>query len=212
VVSHFGISDYGRNNPNGWWYQTAGGYQPTLTAWIGGSPAAAPNKYYARDATAAILNYSGGYLYLYHDTEDASVPVVHSQRINTILTGAGRTNFAYSETTAASNPRWLHGYPSDATGIEQAIPTWMAHIKARTTISWSVGTTGTLTVLGYCITKRFSIWLNSGQDAAATVIYDTVAGTYQVTPLTTGDILVDITQGSKHAVQTISGVTTITVV
>lgn len=209
-ADHFGISDYGRDVSDGWYAQSVGD-QPTLRAWIGGSPVAVPDNYYARDATVAIQNYSGGHLYLYHDTGDTAVEVVHSQRIAAAMAAAGRTNYAYSETTPASSPRWVHGYPEAGTEIAQTIPTWAAHIAARTTPTWTIPTSGTITVIGYIVTKRFKIWLGTGQSEVATVAYNTAMDSYTVTPRT-GSMTVTITQGAKTATQTISGVTTITVV
>jgi len=210
VVSHFGISDYGRDATNSWYINNGGGYTAQIATAVGGTPAVVPDNYYARDTTVAIHNYTSGYLYLYHDDQDAVVPSIHSDRISTAMDAAGLTNYAKSITTTTDNPRWLHGVPSIAPGIISAEATWAAKILSED--AWTVPTTGTLTVIGYVKTKRFTIWLNTGLDAAATVVYDTVAGTYTVTPLTSNAVVaVTITQGALTASGNTNGETLFTV-
>lgn len=211
VVDNFGMSDYGRDGTDSWYYDGTGtGYQSTMALWIGGTPVAMPDAYYARDATAAILNYSGGKLFMFHDDADSSVDVKHSQRVAAILAGAGRTNYAYAETGAGDNPRWLHGYPEPGTELARSIDTWASHVRFRTTPAWTIPASGTITVIGYIVSKRFAIWLGTGVNEVATVAYDTATDSYTVTPLT-GSMAVSITQGSKSGGATISGATTIVV-
>lgn len=200
IVSHFGMSDYGRDNPDGWYYNNGGGYTAGISSTFGGDPATVPNAYHSADATAAVQNFNGGKLYLYHDDQDATVPSVHSDRIGTAMDNASLTNYVKSITTITDDPRWTHGYPSDNADLIEAEPTWTAEILSRA--AWTVPTDGTVTVIGYIVTKRFTIWLRAngsttyGLDAAATVVYDTATDTYTVTPLT-GAIDVTITQGAK---------------
>jgi pimeloyl-ACP methyl ester carboxylesterase len=215
IVDHFGMSDYGRNNPNGWYYNNDGSYTSTIGTYVGDTPTNKPNNYYARDAVAAIANYSGGYLYIYHDDQDTAVPVIHSSRIKTVLDAAGLTNYSYNISTVGSNPRFTHGYPEDVAGLRAVEATWAATISSQAV--WTVPASGTVTVIGYIKTKRFTVWLNkngtatTGIDAAATVAYNTATDAYTVTPLISG-IDVAITQGAKTGSATnISGATVITV-
>jgi hypothetical protein len=207
VVSHFGMSDLGRNNPNGWYYNNgAGVYTASIVTRVGDTPANVPNNYYARDTTVAIQNFSDGFLYLYHDQQDESVPYVHSARIKTALDNASLSNYSYNLSNVGDTVRWLHGYPSDnPENLNTVESTWSAKIKSQAV--WTIPASGTVTVIGYIVTKRFTIWLNTGLDAAATVVYNTATDTYTVTPLTTGDVTVVITQGVKTATATISAET-----
>lgn len=210
VVSHFGISDYGRDGTDGWYANNDGSHTAEIATAVGGTPAAVPDNYYARDATVAIHNYSGGYLYLYHDDQDVKVPSVHSDRISAAMDAAGLTNYTKSITTLTDNPRWLHGYPADSPGLITAEPTWIAKIKSQA--AWTIPASGTITVIGYIVTKLFTIWLNDGLDAAATVVYDTGPGTYTVTPLTSNPVIaVEITQGVLTASGNTAGPTLFTV-
>ena len=209
-VDYYGISDYGRNNPNGWIYNNGGHfYDADISLRVGGDPGVTPNKYYARDTTAAIQNFTGGKLVIFHDNADTTVPVVHSTRITGALDAAGLANYETHYSQAGDAVRWSHGHSWES-GIEfEAEAIWVPQIPALT--PWAIPASGTITVIGYMITKRFTIWLNQGLDAAATVAYDTVAGTYTITPITSGNVTITITQGGLAASQTISGATTLTV-
>lgn len=212
VVSFFGMSDYGRANPNGWYYN--GGDTATLDTWIGGTPGAVPDAYFARDATYALgQNYSGGHLHLFHDDQDVSVPIVHSQRAATSMSASGRTNYTTHYTTTTDSPRWAHGNPQIGDGGEpniQADPIWAAQLAAKTHAVWTVPASGSVNVIGFIKTKRFSIWLGTGLSEVADVVYDTALDSYTVTPQT-GSMDVVIAQGAKTASQTISTPTVITV-
>lgn len=196
VVSYFGMSDYGRDNPDGWYYQVGAAAQAELETAIGNDPATVPNNYYARDATAAITNFPDGKIFLFHDEDDAVVPIVHSERVVSALNGAGLSNYIANFTDASDTIRWTHGGP-DLIDAEQI---WKS--DALNNSAWTIATSGTVTVIGYIVTKRFTIWLrangssNYGLDAVATVVYDTAVDSYIVTPLT-GSIDALITQGAK---------------
>jgi hypothetical protein len=200
ISDAFGMSDYGKNNPDGWYYNAPGGYPDAVATAVGGTPEEVPNNYYARDAVAAITNFSGGKLFIFHDQEDSIVPVVHSNRIISAYTEAD----AYI--SKVGDPiRYEHTMSETGTAqldIESKI---IPEILSRA--AWTIPASGTVTVIGYIVTKRFTIWLNSGLDAVATVVYNTAIDTYTVTPLTTGDVTVVITQGSKTATATISSET-----
>jgi pimeloyl-ACP methyl ester carboxylesterase len=210
VVSHFGPSDYGRDGTDGWYANNGGAYTAGIVTAVGDTPANLPNNYYARDATAAITNYMGGSLYLFHDQADATVPFVHSTRIKTAMDAAALTNYSYSVTTVGDDPRWIHGYPEDNPDLIEAEAIWKS--AALNNAAWTVPAAGTLTCIGYLKTKRFEMRLGTLADHAATVVYGVVADQYTVTPLT-GEVVVTITQAdSKTVTQTISSETTLTVV
>ncbi len=188
IVSFFGISDYGYDATYGW-------YPSGNASWIGGTPAAVPNAYRARNAVEAISNFTGGHLWLFHDDEDDSVPIHHSTRIAAAMQTAGLTNYTESYTEAGDDPRWDHGNPQVGDGGEpciQAEPVWLQEVADKSHAAWTVPTSGTLRVIGYCVTKRFEVWLGTttragaggGLDEVADVVYNTATNTYTVTPLT----------------------------
>lgn len=213
VVSFFGMSDYGRDAVDGWWANNGGVYTVSIQNSVGGTPAVVPQNYYARDATAAITNYTGGHIYLFHDDADATVPIVHSERIGAIMLAAGMSNYTEDYTSAADPVRWSHGYPTPGSDLVEAEPSFKDAIEDNAV--WTIEPAGSVVVIGYIVTKRFTIWLRKngttswGVSAAAEVSYDTVGLSYTVTPLTT-PIDVSITQGTRSgSVTNISGVTVI---
>lgn len=207
VVSYFGMSDYGRDGVDGWYYNSPGDYPAEIAASVGDTPINVPDAYYARDAVTAIDNFNGGYLYMYHDTADTIVPVAHSTRVKSALDSASLTNYSYNESEAGDPVRWTHKYPADNADLKTAESTWGTAIRSHS--AWTVNASGTVTVIGYIVTKRFSVWLGStteyggGLDEVATVEYDTETGQYTVTPLT-GACDVFIRQGTLTA--TASGI------
>lgn len=182
VVDCFGIADYGEDGTNGWYQNGASAPQKTLLeTWIGGTPAAVPNNYKARNAVNAIINYTGGYLRLYHDKQDATVPVVNSDRIKAALDAVPLSNYTLSETDTGESPRWTHEEPNNDTGIAQSESLWTPEIVAKSRAAWTVPVSGTLQVAGYLVTKRFSLMLGDGTAEYGEVVYDMAARTFTIT-------------------------------
>jgi len=122
------------------------------------------------------------------------------------------TNYSYNVGNT-----YGHGYPATNPLLIPPEATFLRDAISRAV--WEIPASGTVTVIGYIVTKRFSVWLNThgtaitGIDAAATVVYNTEIDTYTVTPLTTGGVDVVITQGGKTGISTnISTETVITVI
>jgi pimeloyl-ACP methyl ester carboxylesterase len=211
VISYFGMSDYGRDGTDGWYYNNGGSYTTAIATSVGGVPGDVPNNYYARDATAAIQNYSGGHLHLYHSSSDTTVPYVHSQRVAAAMLAAGLSNY-----TAHYSTDYTHGYPADIPALVTSEADWKG--DGLSSAAWTVPASGTHTVIGYMVNKRYACWLRAygsttyGLDAAATVAYGAVANQYTVTPLT-GAIDVTITQadGKTGSASYISTGTNVTV-
>lgn len=212
VVDVYGMSDYGRDGTNGWHQQNAT-YRASIETAVGGTPTGVAKNYYARDATAAITNYSGGELFLFHDASDTIVQKVHSDRINTAMSGVG--NCTYYLSASPDTIRYTHGHDLNGAAQLDIESKVMATVLSQP--AWTIATSGTVTVIGYMVTKRFAIWLNAngtaalGVDAVATVTYNTATDSYTVSPLT-GAIDVSITQGAKTGSATnISEATVVTV-
>lgn len=184
MVDYFGISDYGSDTTYGW-YQQAAARQASLQTAIGGTPAAKPDEYAARYAKRDIASNFTGYLFMFHDDQDASVDVSHSQRVRDEYVSAGRTDYTYIQTTTGSNPRADHEYPSGSNTLEGFEAYWK--LKPKTQAVQTVPTSGTLEINGRLKTKRFHIqmtdanYLNAGRSRIGTVVYDTVANTYSIT-------------------------------
>lgn len=114
TVSYFGISDFGA------WYQTAHPvYRDFMETWIGGTPAELPDAYRQRDFLPGLSAFRG-YLFAFHDVEDATVPPWHSERLRSLA----RTTVAVSRPTDAV--RFHHGHPTDSIPGQAA---WLARLR-----------------------------------------------------------------------------------
>lgn len=184
MVDYFGISDYGTDATFGW-YQQEPGRQASLQTAVGGTPAAKPDEYGARYAKRDIATNFTGYLYMFHDVDDTSVDVSHSQRVEDEYQLVGRTDYAYNESNSGSTYRWVHAYPSGSNDLQQAEAFWK--LKPKTQPIVTIPTSGTLKINGRLKTKLFHIqmtdssYLNAGRSRIGTVTYDTNANTYSIT-------------------------------
>ena len=213
VVDHFGITDYGYNTTWGWYQAGAsGGQQSALVTMIGNTPTLAPDNYRARSAVEALPRNYGGHVYIFHDDQDASVPIAQSSALVTNLVAYSRsytTNF----TTTTNAVRLTHSNPNDSAGVSQTEAVWLANVVAGAHRPWLMPTAGT---------NRVNMWLTSragwgitlsgtNQTKVADLAYNTATRTYTVTPLT-APLDFTITQGSGSVTRTnISTATTVTV-
>lgn len=209
LVDHFGMSDYGA------WYTQNAAFDATLDAWIGGNPTAVPNNYLARKHVDGVTNYTGGWLYLYHDPTDATVPVSQSRAVATAMDAVPLTNYTKTESST-----YAHNLPNDPASVIASEDVWAPVLVAQTHAVWTVPASGTLHVNGYLRTKRFEVWLGTtslggaggGLSEAADVTYDTATNSYTVTP-TTGacDVYIRQSDGKTGTATGITGATLITV-
>jgi len=197
AACYFGLGDYGVDPVNGWWAFGSGvGSQAYLATDIGGSPAALPSAYAARDvrpALASALSLCGAgaeRLYMYHSPADTAVSVETSRQTSALLTEAGVAH-TYTETADAA-----HGYPSDNGGILQPLE-WAYATAALTTPAATLPTSGSCLVLGWIeMPNGIRLWLDDdsstgnprtngtgGRNRVATLAYDTEAGTLRITPM-----------------------------
>jgi len=184
VTDFFGISDWGSDATYGW-HQQEVSRQASLEAAIGGTPAAKPDEYASRYSKSAIATNYMGFLSMFHDDEDTSVHVDHSQRVAAMYVSAGRTDYQYIETNSGSVNRASHAYPLAANQLHNFEPLWKNNGKTKAI--QTIATSGTLKVLGMLKTKRFTVYmndgsyLNSGRSRFGTLVYNTLTNSYQVT-------------------------------
>ena len=158
---------------------------------------AVPNNYHSRYAIEGIVNYTLGHLTLVGDTEDGTVKHDQLTRIKDAMVAAGMSNYTELYSTTTDAVRYLHTMSNNGVSARQAEATWVP--IAKNTATWTIPASGTVKVMGFIVTKRFTIWLGTGVTAAATCTYDTVAGTYTFNALTTANTTVSIIQGTKTA-------------
>lgn len=210
VTSYFGISNWGGDATYGW-YEQEPGRQANLTTAIGGTPAAKPNEYRARHSQSAIAQNFMGRLTLLHDVDDSAVDVSHSRQVEDAYIDAGRTDYLYSETSSLDADRWTHSYPQPSNDLEASEPLWIDYCKSLK--PKTIATSGTLKIIGSVITKRFTVALDDGDTAnaersrIATLVYDTVANSYQVTNTSTLslDVVVTLPTGETDSATIASG-------
>lgn len=169
-VDHFGMSSFSQ-----WWTDNSG-FRTKMNTRIGGdavngTPANVPDAYAARQHRAAIINFTGGYLFIFHDLADVIVLPAHSAAVVASMAGAGLTNYAYNTSQA-----WGHTYP-----IPAAEPYWTPQIAAGTYSSWTVAVSGTLKVEGYLDTKRFRVTLGTGLAEFGQVVYNMTTRVFTIT-------------------------------
>ncbi len=182
VTSFFGISDYGFDARYGWYQMASPGQQAFLRRWIGGTPAEKPDAYRSRASVSAIGNYSGGFLFLFHDRQDGNVPSVQSERVAELMAASGLHNFRLSITDNNDNPRWTHSAPNGNAGVIEAEKIFLPEIVGKRIKPWVIPAAGTLKVAGYVETKRFGVWLGDGTAGFATVTYDAPKATFSIVP------------------------------
>lgn len=191
-IVYFGISDYTAwNNELG-----VSARQTALQGYIGGTPVAKPDEYNSRSARLSLQNILC-HVSMCHDTGDASVSVEHSREMMDLYDAALRTDYYYNESTVGSTYRWSHGSPDTFPDLIQFEQYWKNNPKTGSINT--VPTSGTLKIHGKLTTKRFTIYMNDGNFLNAsrsrygTVIYDTVANSYQVTNNSSLDAVVCVT-------------------
>lgn len=212
LVSHFGISDYGYDAVNSW-YATNPERQASLAQFIGFTPTTNLGAYRSRaHHLGAGKNFAGGFLFMFHDDADTNVPSRQSVSVGDQMTANSRTNFDLNVSVPSDPIRWIHASPDPNQPVRFSRDIWGPDILAKTYPQWTIAASGTALICGYLKTKLFEIWLDGGKTEVADLTYDTVAGTYTVTPLT-GATSVTVKQGVKTGSATgITVATTITVV
>jgi len=89
----FGMSDYGHDPEDSWWYNGASTSQKNIMSTrIGGTPTDVPDNYYSRALYLGAKNNPDTYIQLFYDTAEAVVPPVNATQYTTVATAAGLTN------------------------------------------------------------------------------------------------------------------------
>ena len=131
------------------------------------------------------------------------------------MDNASLTNYSATFSNTGDAHRYQHGIDYENAAYLAAEAAWSAKVLSQAV--WTVPASGTHTVIGYIVTKRYNCWLRAhgttlyGLDAAATIAYGGTPNHYIVTPFT-GPIDVTITQadaktGSASNISTATDVT-----
>ena len=163
-IDHFGMSSYSA------WYAENAAYRSKMETQIGGTPAEVPDAYASREYRDAVINYVSGHLWLIHDPDDNIVEVSHSTSLISALDNASLENYSYHPDD------WGHASP-----IPDAENIWVPSIQAGTYSAWTVAESGVLQVAGWVDTKRFSLWLGSGNAEFGELTYDMTTREFTIT-------------------------------
>jgi pimeloyl-ACP methyl ester carboxylesterase len=216
IASHFGMSDYGYDDVNSWYFTNATReFQSGIEDAVGGVPNSSPvveARLRSRYAIEGIpINLKGGHLVLLHDVDDANVDVRNSQLLAAAMTAAGNGRYEYFESSAANFNRWVHGLPNNTASVTRGENHLTRRILAGEFRPWEYPLTGSARVHGFLRTRHFQVWLDDGKSSVATVDFDVRARGYTVTPVTTNaPITVTVTQGALSVTQVINAATVLT--
>lgn len=199
AISYFGMSDYGYDPTYGWRYTNAAGYQVSIDAAVGGSPATHLNNFNSRYAVGAINNFKGK-LRIYHDDQDSAVSVEQSRQVYSNFTAQSR--LVYNESGVGDPIRYLHGLGTD---VMNSLNDFKNDILIKN--KPSIGNSGILRINGYCITDRFDIRLGNLDNHVSNLTYNLSSKTFTMTPLTGSQLATIIYNGVTQS-QTINSVTT----
>lgn len=164
-IVHFGMSDYGYDATNGWYY-TNTSFQANISASIGGVPGSFPNEYKSRSTLInnAIAVNAISKIYLFHDSGDASVSVIHSRLVEDAFELEDKENLVkYNESNSGSATRWLHALPNGAAAVVNSEAIWK--VPALNSCPVRIPNIGRFIVQGYLITKQFELWLGNNTDS-----------------------------------------------
>lgn len=166
VCSGFGISDYGvfqKDNPR---------YRDIVHGWLGGEPEEVPARYYVSASRNAVKNVCCARIHLFWDSEETVCRPWHNRDWIARAQALGQSNVAAHESAPQDRRRWIHGHPMPDTDNMYAC----RHILLPEVLEGRVPAPklpdrGELEVLGYVVTKPFTIFLGRGDRSAARVAY-----------------------------------------
>ena len=165
-VSFFGMSNYltweqilQRTNPK----------YPGPAKRLGATPAEAPNRFLARQTNLAAANNPYTRIWLLNDEQEPTCLPEMDRKYKAVADEAGLKNVTLIVTKPGDKARYRHG--SSGGNLAQFNSTFLPPLKAGEFPMPTLNDKGKLLVLGFVVTKPFTIVCGSGEDAAADVEY-----------------------------------------
>ncbi len=197
-AAFFGMSDYGYDPVNGWYFNGANpGHQGTMRTYVGDPTLGDPNitaRYAARASNLASHNDPYSEIHLFVNYNEQVCPVINdtSYRDNAIAHASfpgefgnitvhiggrydGEDHYEDFNGNDINEPNelqsWPHGYPSS--DQQHAAEAWYLGRLLDGSIPQPVlNSSDELYVAGYVKTQPFSLWLGDGQNAAGELYYN----------------------------------------
>lgn len=167
-----GMSDYAE------WYRddTAGDFRDELSVWIAPDPDRYPMEYRSRSGIDGIANLYTP-LFIAHGETDVRVPVHHARDYVKKATVSGKSELVkYLELKGVGTmSHWGNATEEQMETVRRL----SEENRLCHRVPVEIPDKGTLTVHGYIVTKKFSVFLD-GTDKCATLCYDINAGKFEI--------------------------------
>ncbi|MBN2315367.1 MAG: hypothetical protein JXM79_15670 [Sedimentisphaerales bacterium] len=192
-AAFFGMSDYGYDSVNGWYFDGASSsHQAIMNADIGNPTLGIPDiedKYAARASNLASKNNPYSEIHLFVNRDEPTCPMINDityqdnavanasfeGEFDNITVHIGTSgvyeDFNHNGINEANEAQyWPHGDPSS--NVQQAAEAWyLDRLLAGQIPQPVLNASDELYVAGYVKTRAFSLWLGNGQNAAAQLNY-----------------------------------------
>lgn len=186
--SFFGMSDYGFDSNDGWWFLgSSSSHRSIMTTDIGNRASGAPgvlDRYLARDSALAAINNPYSEIHLFHNYNETTCPPPnHWNYKGFALAGASKVG-EFSNITVhegglgayvdfngngVNDPNelqsWPHSFPT-ADAQHAAESHYLDRLLAGLIPEPVLSAADELFVAGYVVTRPFSAWVGDGQDGA----------------------------------------------
>jgi len=193
--SYFGISDYGFDESGGWWFNGASsGHRGQMLQDIGDAADrdddAVIDRYMARASNLASRNNPYSEIHLFHNRNEPITPRVNhfsyllnaqlnedfvGEFDNVVLHEGGMGVFVDFDGDGVNDPGelqdWPHGFPNanqQAAGEQH----YLGRLLSGEIPEPVLNDADTLTVIGYVVTRPFTLWIEDGQSAVADLAYE----------------------------------------
>lgn len=190
---YFGMSDYGYDSVNGWFFRGAGsGHRAQMIADIGDPTTGNPDvmdRYAARASNLASKNNPYSEIHLFVNYSETTCPMVNdtTYRDNAVANESFPGEFdniyvhigGYGDYEDFNNngineadelQSWPHGFPNESQ--QHAAESWyLERLRSGQIAEPVLNDADELYVAGYVKTKKFFLWLGDGQNAAADLGY-----------------------------------------
>lgn len=199
--AYFGMSDYGYNANSGWYQLGAdSGHRSQLVTDIGNPTLGNPtvqDRYMSRASNLASRNNPYSEIHLFVNNNEPTCPPVNDTSYKNNATAAASFAGEFNNITVHTGglgqyvdfngnsineanelQNWPHGYPT--ANEQQAAESWYLSRLLNGSIPEPVlNLQDDLFVAGFVATKRFSLWLGDGQNAAGGLAYELVGNQWK---------------------------------